>query len=144
MKKAGKVVIGFLLLFWELPQNLLGFVIFAFLRIKKSVLHIQLGKGRFFIETLRTGVSLGCLVFWTRSGNRFPYLENDCRMHEYGHARQSVMLGPFYLFVIGIPSVSRVLFRKWYSWKFGQNWKNYYNGFPENWADQLGGVIKKA
>lgn len=97
---------------------------------------------RIFIETPNTGVSLGWFIFWTPAGNRFAQLTNDCRMHEYGHAKQSAMLGPLYLLVVGIPSLMRVLYRKWHIKKYGYNWQNYYKGFPENWADRLGGVIE--
>jgi hypothetical protein len=62
-------------------------------------------------------------------------------MHEYGHALQSVLLGPLYLIVVGIPSLSRVAYSKWYYKKSGRSWKNYFKGFPENWADKLGGVL---
>jgi hypothetical protein len=129
---------------WELPQILVGFTVFAFLKVKHSVVNMEREEHCFFIETPDTGVSLGWFIFWTPGGNRFPDLVNDCRMHEYGHAKQSAMLGPLYLLIIGIPSISRVLYRKWYRRKTGKNWNNYYKGFPENWADKLGGVIEKA
>jgi len=45
-----------------------------------------------------------------------------------------------YLLVVGIPSLMRVLYRKWHNKMYGYNWLNYYKGFPENWADKLGGV----
>jgi len=50
------------------------------------------------------------------------------------------MLGPLYLLVVGIPSLVRVIYRKFHYKKYGLNWENYYNGFPENWADRLGGI----
>lgn len=54
--------------------------------------------------------------------------------HEYGHFKQSMMLGPLYLVLVGLWSIIRAglnLYRN------GQ----YYNGYPENWADKLGGVF---
>jgi hypothetical protein len=65
-------------------------------------------------------------------------------MHEYGHTRQSEMLGPSYLLVVGIPSLSKVLYSKWYRKKYGCKWANYFNAFPESWADKLGGVKNAA
>ena len=130
-----------LLFFWEFPQNMLGLIILAIWKAKGNVLKIEKAGHRRFIETPRTGVSLGWMVFWTPSGNRFARYTNDCLMHEYGHSLQSVMLGPLYLLVIGIPSISRNIYGRWHKRKHGCNWKFYFDGFPENWADKLGGVI---
>lgn len=141
MKNAIQFIFTALLFMWELPQILLGLVVYVFLKNRQRIVSIEQEGHRFFIETPHTGVSLGWLIFWTPAGNRFPYLKNDCRMHEYGHARQSVMLGPLYLFVVGIPSLSRVFYSCWYRKKYGRSWENYFNGFPENWADKLGGVL---
>jgi len=135
-------IISFLFI-WELPQNLLGLIVLAIMKFRQHIVIMEKQEHRFYVETPKTGVSLGWFVFWTPSGNRFSYLVNDCRMHEYGHSRQSAMLGPLYLIVVGIPSVLRVFYRYWYLRKYGSGWKNYYNAFPENWADKLGGVIKQ-
>lgn len=58
--------------------------------------------------------------------------------HEWGHSIQSLIFGPLYLLVIGIPSVMRGSISHWHYNK-NDNW-DYYNGFPENWADKIGGV----
>lgn len=129
-----------LLFVWELPQNMLGILVFAVMRFKKRIVIFGKKNHHFYIETPNTGVSLGWFIFWTPSGNRFSHLENDCRMHEFGHSRQSVFLGPAYLIVIGIPSLARVVYSRWYRRKHGHNWGNYFDAFPENWADKLGGV----
>ena len=62
--------------------------------------------------------------------------------HEYGHSIQSMILGPFYLIAVGIPSVL------WCHWPaLAEKWKkgevSYYSRYPENWADKLGGVTDK-
>ena len=140
MKKTGRFFIVVLLFIWELPQNLLGLFVFAIMKRRRQIIRVEREKYRWFIETPRTGVSLGLFVFWTASGNRFMYLINDCRMHEYGHARQSARIGPLYLLLIGIPSLSRVFYRWWFFKRHKQNWLHYYDGYPENRADNLGGV----
>ncbi len=129
-----------LVFLWELPQNLLGIVVLAVIMVRKSILKFELKNHLFCIETQNIGLSLGWFVFWTPSGNRFSSIENDCLLHELGHAKQSLMLGPFYLIVVGIPSLSRVVYRCLYRRILGFAWNNYYNGFPENWADSLGGI----
>ncbi len=143
MLAASKYLKITLLFIWELPQNLLGLVVFSIMKYKRSILRIEQEANRKFLETKNTGVSLGRFIFWTPAGNRFSHLANDCRMHEYGHAKQSVMLGPLYLLIVGLPSLGRVAYSRWYQWKYDRNWHNYFNGFPENWADKLGGVIIK-
>ena len=125
---------------WELPQILLGFLVFASMKISRKIVKTEKEKHRFFIETLKTGVSLGWIVFWTPEGNRFKSIVNDCRKHEYGHARQSQMLGPLYLIIVGIPSLARVFYGYLYRKTTGKSWGNYFKGFPENWADKLGGL----
>jgi len=129
-----------LLFIWELPQNIFGLLVYAIMKSRKKIINAEIETHHLFIETPNTGVSLGWFIFWTPAGNRFPYLINDCRMHEYGHSKQSVILGPVYLIAVGIPSLSRVFYRKWFRKKYRTPWKNYFNGYPENWADRLGGV----
>ena len=140
MFRINKLPVLVLLLVWELPQNILGMMVLIVMKRMQRITDIVKEEQRFYIETSRTGVSLGWFVFWTAAGNRFPQLTNDCRMHEYGHARQSRMLGPLYLIIVGIPSVSRVVYSRWYRSKYGCKWENYFKSFPENWADKLGGV----
>jgi hypothetical protein len=141
MKKVLLILVFPILLVWELPQVLSGLLVLTIMRIRRQIVRIVREKHHFFIETTSTGVSLGWFIFWTSRANRFMYLKNDCRMHEYGHAMQSARLGPLYLLVVGIPSLSRVYYRWWYRKKYHRNWGNYYNGFPEDWADSLGGII---
>lgn len=91
-------------------------------------------------ETKTIGLSLGWFIFWTPGSNRFSRYENDCLMHELGHAKQSVLLGPAYLFVVGLPSIIRSAYSQYYYKKYGRSWDKYYSAFPENWADRLGGI----
>ena len=132
-----------ILFIWDLPQNILGLIVLAVYKKRNKVVSTRQSGRRLYIETPGTGVSLGWLVFWTSAGNRFTHLENDCLLHEYGHARQSALLGPLYLVIVGIPSVLRALYSRWHKKRFGKRWENYFNGFPENWADRLGGVISE-
>ena len=140
MKTLNRLLFPFLFM-WEVPQNLLGLVVFIIMKYNRRIIRIERETHLIYLETPKTGVSLGWFIFWTPSGNRFLHLTNDCRMHEYGHARQSVMLGPLYLLVIGLPSLARVIYSRWYRKKYGSKWANYFDAFPENWADRLGGVV---
>jgi len=125
---------------WEFPQNIIGLATYLNLKRKDKILRTEFGQERFFIETPHRGVSLGIFVFWTKRSNRYKNLANDCKLHEFGHSIQSRMLGPIYLVIVGLPSAMRHLYSIWHIRKTGNNWDAYYAGFPENWADKLGGV----
>lgn len=136
-----KIYIGisFLLYLWQLPQNLLG-LLFALLC--SPVKHtFNLGKNRWTEAQLNYtdwmerggyayGVSLGKYIFLYK-----PKSDGDLtsERHEYGHYRQSKILGPLYLIVIGLPSLIHAIW-----WKPGKG--DYYSFFTERWADRLGGV----
>jgi len=124
---------------WELPQNLVGLTLFLACRRCLSVEHFH---GRCFIKTSNFAVSLGNYIFWTDLDNGLIPLRPNNKTHEYGHAVQSLIFGPLYLFVIGIPSVSRNLFGILYYRFMKRRWDGYYNGYPEKWADELGRRLK--
>ena len=82
---------------WGLPQTLLGFILY--LRYKTCP-HFNY-KGSIVTRWPRGGgLSLGMFTFIEKYTVRYDYLYK----HEYGHTIQSLILGPFYLFLIGIPS----------------------------------------
>ena len=124
-----KIVIDILLYLWQLPQNLLGLLLVSILKPEDSY---QFNQARLYYSTrMRGGISLGRYII-VRSVMR----DYTGRMewHEYGHSRQSLFLGPLYLFVVGLPSL---LWAAW--WNAGRN-RSYYSFFTEKWADKLGGV----
>ncbi len=134
---------------WGILQTLLGFIVF--------LLHIK--DEHFFYNGAiitnwkgKSSVSLGLFVFVTKE----PYfyeklskeyskeeLQSRLLVHEYGHTIQSLILGPLYLLVIGIPSTL---------WGFlpqlqinrKEKQISYFAFFTEKWANKLGEfVIKK-
>jgi hypothetical protein len=121
---------GVLLSVWELPQNLLGLALLALMR--RRITERRRESRRLFLRTPSTGVSLGWFVFWCT--------DEAIRRHEYGHTIQSRALGPLYLPLVGLPSVLRALYARWYRRRTGQWWPRYFDGYPEDWADRLGGV----
>jgi hypothetical protein len=125
---------------WELPQNLLGIGALAYDRAIGFVVQIKFERERLMIETRRRAISLGLFVFWTRQSNHWIELDERTKNHEWGHSVQSRMLGPLYLLVVGIPSTLRVIYLMAYRKIKGRRWNGYFDGFPENWADRLGGV----
>lgn len=131
---------------WQLPQNLLGLLLSRRCKFK-SVRYVDIERDIWVMVYFRSffgsGISLGRFIIL----DYYKYLGQRERLttkHEYGHQRQSRMLGWLYLPLIGIPSLlrniwDRIFHRKWSS-EDRSRW--YYGGFPENWADHLGGVIR--
>jgi len=115
---------------WELPQNLLGLTLLVL--VHRRIDERRREAGRLFLRTRSTGVSLGWFVFWCT--------DEAIRRHEYGHTIQSRLLGPLYLPLVGLPSVLRALYARAYRRRTGRWWPRYFHGYPENWADRLGGV----
>lgn len=125
---------------WELPQDLLGAAALAGEAVSGRIVAIEVEDGRLVIESTGTGVSLGHFVFWSRRDNRWHLMDERNRAHELGHAKQSALLGPLYLPIVGVPSVGRAVYAMLFREVTGARWTRYYEGFPERWADELGGV----
>ncbi len=126
---------------WGILQTLLGAVVFLMHYRDK---HFNYHGAVITVWETRSSVSLGMFVFVTCE----PYfagkfagqigveeLSNRLLVHEYGHTIQSLILGPLYLFLIGIPSML---------WGFlgGKKRKEkqipYGAFFTEKWANSLG------
>lgn len=131
-------MVKFLLWIWQLPQNLAGWI---YSRFGNKVL-ITDGNNVYtvyFTSCFRAGVTLGQYIIldsvWGKTSKN--YLIQTVK-HEDGHTKQSKYLGIFYLILVGIPSVTRNILNRINSKKFNSKW--YYSGYPEKWADELGGV----
>ncbi len=122
-------------LIWEQPQTLLGALLLLSRKAFRLVERIDKSNGRVFVQSRGGGVSLGLFVFY--------YDAWGVREHEFGHTFQSRRLGPLYLLLVGIPSVSRVVYAWLYRSFSGRYWNHYFDGWPEKQADRLGGVDRK-
>lgn len=126
---------------WELPQNVLGLLNLGLQRALGNVASIRRDRGRIFVELAGEGaVSLGFFVFHATRDSRVVPVGPENADHEYGHAIQSRWLGPLYLPVVGVPSTLRVLYATLHLARTGRRWARYYDGWPEDSADRLGGV----
>lgn len=115
---------------WQLPQNLLGLLFLLFLQPHKVVRKENYSTVR-VSKRMSGGISLGSYVFLSLYSCDKISVE-----HELGHCKQSRMLGPFYLIVIGLPS----LIHAWLNDAIGccENHKEgYYHFYTEKWADKL-------
>ncbi len=86
------------------------------------------------------GISLGCISLCNETDNDSLY--QSIRRHEFGHSIQNIILGPFFIFIVAIPSVIRY----WYytlksnkGYKFPSDW--YYKIWFENTASKIGNKV---
>lgn len=114
---------------WGLPQNIIGGIMYLILRRKNP--HKKYKNAYVCKMPWGGGVSLGMFIFASNIDWE-PTI-----MHEYGHTRQSMFLGPLYLLVIGLPSIIWAGCFDNYRQKHN---KSYYDFYTESWADKLGGV----
>lgn len=130
---------------WELPQTSLGLMNLGLETVRGGIARITYEHERVFVELRGSrAISLGQFVFWSTIDSPFVRVTPHNKEHEYGHARQSRMLGPLYLPVVGVPSTLRVAYAAAQYAITRRPWEGYYDGFPENWADRLGGVPPRA
>lgn len=113
---------------WGLPQNMVGGVLYACLFPKHR--HGTYRTAFVTEWSLDSGLSLGAFIFAPQGMNKALVV------HEYGHTLQSLLLGPFYVPMIvvpslvwaGLPACTRFRERRHYS---------YYRFFCERWANRL-------
>lgn len=118
------------LFIWQLPQNLLAICIMPFI----GTIHFVCYRNYCLClrcSDIRGGISLGNFALIS---NRLSEDECDISHEVDGHTKQSKMLGPFYLLVIGIPSLCWAMFRN------RESNPNYYSFYTEHWANNLAGL----
>lgn len=112
---------------WCLPQTLIGFLWMLVVKLLDRSARIMLrDRGRVVAvqyARLRGGVSLGQFVFF----------EDSLYCHEYGHYRQSLMSGPLYLLIIGLPSIGWAILKN--AGFFADS--DYMDFYTERWAENL-------
>ena len=135
-----KYVKGFIFYFlqftWGFLQNLVGFIIFVQNRKEKNIKFF--GSRVTLIESKGNNwgaISFGCFIFVNALREKDTF-DTTC-VHEYGHTIQSLFLGPFYLFAVGIPSFIWCN-KKSYRAMRKEKGISYFSRYPENWANSLG------
>ena len=126
---------------WGVLQTFLGLSMFL-IHVKRK--HFSYHGAIVTEWNMKSSMSLGLFVFVTSEPYFAPKYEgqisvedlsNRLLVHEYGHTIQSLILGPLYLIVIGIPSTL---------WGFMGAKKRrdeqipYGAFFTEGWANSLG------
>ena len=121
---------------WQLPQNILGSLYKEYIsdniitRVNYDATDYEC-----YLTNSGGGLTLGRFIFVNQ---HFVDLEETI-LHEIGHVKQSRILGPLYLIIIGIPSISWAGLRRLIP---ALKKINYYWFYTENWANKLMGLNK--
>ncbi len=130
---------------WGLPQNLLG----ALLWLRWARQPHFCWRGAFVtVWPGATSMSLGVFLFLAPSrtalgsadgkgADGVGYANHRLLVHEYGHTLQSLLLGPLYLPVIGLPSILWCRLPALISYRQRKN-LSYYRLYTESWANRWG------
>ena len=132
MKKINNYIKDSIKWLWQFPQNMLALCIEGILC--KAAYREGRADGNTIIVNivLPSAMSLGDYLFVN------PMSSQKTIQHECGHSKQSDILGPLYLIVIGIPSLLHNMAHYLCS-KIGIKW-NYYSFYTESWANKLVGI----
>ena len=115
---------------WGLSVNLVGGLIYLICKAKGRKCEKF---GYSYIQ--HTKKKKICLFIFMKGDHPNETWTYNTRIHEYGHTWQCLLLGPFYWFVIGLPSAIWCNFFEGYRKK---NNKSYYVFYPEKWANYNG------
>ena len=131
MKLIMKYIRNLILFIWQLPQHIVAIIYFGYLVIMCKDLGVDSRYKQAIVIpcVMRGAVTLGNYVF---VGLNSEYRKTV--KHELGHTIQSKILGPLYLIVIGIPSITYCGLRRLFP---SLRKKNYYDFYTEKWANSL-------
>lgn len=119
---------------WGALQSLAGFLLYLYCRIRQGEAIRSMYQGSICTcWRSKNGISLGLFIFAA---------DDEMKKHEYGHTLQSLLLGPLYLLVIGLPSFI------WANLPYFQQLRkkkniDYYSFWTERWANHLADCFEK-
>lgn len=121
-------MVSFLRFIWQLPQNVVALLYYWYLCYNGYLLNVyDYGGIIVMVKSTPGSVTLGENAFLSSRASE------EIRKHEYGHTIQSLILGPLYLIVIGIPSLLWAALHKTIAPSKPYGWF-----YTESWADKLG------
>ena len=124
---------------WGFIQSFIGLMLFIKYAAKGNKHVFYHGAIMTYHEEGWGGVSLGMFTFV--NGTRSQEWLKDTEPHEYGHTIQSLILGPLYCFVIGIPS--SVLCNGKKGIEKRKQGASYYDYYTESWANSCAEKVLK-
>lgn len=135
MKKLLNKIKNAALWVWQAPQNIVGLITYNCYKGYEVCTKETCGdciKCK-LSSNMHGGVTLGNYIIV----NNIEHLQ-----HELGHTKQSKILGPLYLIVIGLPSLLHAGVFNAFDCKGNPN-RFYYNFYTEKWADKLAGITRE-
>ncbi len=132
MKYIGYLLFILIQCTWGLGQTLLGLVFFCIHRASPHTFY----KGCVHTEwKMDGGISLGLFIFTPEGGGNSEW-NSRLTVHEYGHAWQSLLLGPFYI----IPGLASLCWSRMNYFQRMRREKNipYSDFWTERWANWWG------
>ena len=115
---------------WGFFQSLAGLAVLL-LHLRRR--HFWYHGAYVTVWSRRSSVALGMFIFLAEVPEP---IQKRLLVHEYGHTVQSMMLGPVFLLLVGLPSVL------WASrWRSGL--RSYFSVYPEKWANHLGAHVTR-
>lgn len=124
------VILDIILWIWQLPQNIIGFILGLFFYDKVAIYSNRYATA-YVSSFMSGGISLGSFVYVSLNTAKDKLsIKHECE----GHVKQSLYLGPLYLLVIGIPSII-------WACIYTYTRHNYYWFYTERWANRLAGII---
>ena len=110
MKKNFFEWIAYIFLFiWQILQNLVGMVMWLYFKMRGDVVKIDATKWStaYKSDYMSGGISLGMFCFVDKySAKRKEDIAHELK----GHTVDSRIMGPLYLFIIGLPSILNAAF----------------------------------
>ena len=121
---------------WQLPQNLCGLFFKCISknnRIDRIETEVTKSLGvEALVKKSPGSISLGKYIFLSTWGAK----DNFTIDHECGHNIQSKKLGPLYLFIIGIPSITHAYLNGFFKCCVKNGEYNYFHFYTEKWANK--------
>lgn len=152
-KKENMFWFYFLSFTWGLPFTLIGLFVLAFIRIflNKRIKEYRVVAGRIAIisnDDLPGAMELGIAYLMDKTTAEDYYTHT----HEIGHSIQNTWFGPFFIFIVAIPSFIRATFwGRYVKWLYKKKGKyaDYDGIWFEGQATKLGHIycgerVKKA
>ena len=134
MKKFLEILLQIIMIIWQIPQIVVG--LFLLLWYHKSLKLIKTYRFvRVYACNMPGGISLGCFALI----NKYDCDEDNIKHEGIGHAKQSRILGPFYLLLVGLPSISHAELNNIIGC-CEKHKEGYYHFWTEKWADRIAGI----
>ena len=128
----------FLFVFWQCTWGVLQTLLGAIICLKNWNCPHRIYRGAIDTQwNTRGGMSLGLFIFTPREESEYA---DKVRVHEYGHCFQSLLLGPLYLLLVGLPSIT------WANLPYFRKMRKekgvpYVALYCESWASKWGELV---